>query len=439
MKFLYSDTQDYVDPGYDFLNDCSAPKRERYWNDVYAHELMEEAPYDGLLVAMSAVRQADGVAASKVRYTTAEEQRLLRDGARKFLRFNGPQHRDLMLMGDCGAFAYVEHPEPAYSPAEVVEFYLEADFSHGVSPDHVIFQCETDNPSASAMPEETLNRFEITLENARQFLKIAQEEHAEFEPVGAVQGWSPASMADAAQRLVKMGYRYLAIGGLVPLKVDTIHHVLDTIRRAIGFETQLHLLGFAKADHIADFVRHKIASFDSTSPLIRAFKDEKANYYLDNGNGGLDYYTAIRIPQAMENPRLMQGIKRGIFSAEDLQAREKKALLTLRAFDQGKGSVEETLDAVMDYHQFLVRGDDALPAAQDKVLQLTRDRVGRTLRDRPWKACRCAVCQAVGVEVIIFRSSNRNKRRGFHNLGVYHRHLHSMLENNKWRSIATPL
>jgi hypothetical protein len=29
----------------------------------------------------------------------------------------------------------------------------------------------------------------------------------------------------------------------------------------------------------------------------------------------------------------------------------------------------------------------------------------------------------VGVEVIIFRASNRNKRRGFHNLGVYHKHL----------------
>jgi hypothetical protein len=27
------------------------------------------------------------------------------------------------------------------------------------------------------------------------------------------------------------------------------------------------------------------------------------------------------------------------------------------------------------------------------------------------------------VEVIIFRSSNRNKRRGFHNLAVYHEHV----------------
>ena len=41
MKFLYSDTQDYVDPDYDFLNDRSGPKRERYWTDAYAHEIMQ--------------------------------------------------------------------------------------------------------------------------------------------------------------------------------------------------------------------------------------------------------------------------------------------------------------------------------------------------------------------------------------------------------------
>lgn len=428
MKFLYSDTQDFVDPNYDFLKDQSPPERERYWTDVYAHELMDEAPYDGLLVSMSAVRQAVGIAASKVRYSTAEEQRLLRDGARRFLRFGGPKHRDLMLMGDCGAFAYVEHPEPAYKPAEVVDFYLDADFTHGVSPDHVIFECEMDNPPPSRAPREAVKRFEVTLENARTFLQLSRSEEVSYEPLGAVQGWSPKSMAKAARELVKMGYRYLAIGGLVPLKVDAIKQVLQSIRDEIGPDPQLHLLGFAKADHIADFMQFGIASFDSTSPLIRAFKDEKANYYVDKGDGTLDYYTAIRIPQALENARLMQGVKRGIFSAEDLVAREQRALDGLRGFDRGKGSVESTLHAVMDYHQFLVRGEEQSQVAQDRALAKTRERVERTLRDQPWKACGCAVCRTVGVEVIIFRSSNRNKRRGFHNLGVYHRHLRKTLE-----------
>ena len=429
MKFLYSDTQDYVDPAYDFINDRTGPNRERYWTDAYAHELMSPIPYDGLLVSMSAIRQANGVAASKVRYSTKEEQRLLRDGARKFLRFGGPRFKDLMLMGDCGAFAYVEHPKPAYSPAEVVEFYTEAGFTHGVSPDHIIFDCDVSNPPAKAISNEIRERYDITLVNAEEFIRLVRRADDPFVPLGAVQGWSPTSMAESARRLEQMGYRYLAIGGLVPLKVDVIKTVLHAIRESISSSTDLHLLGFAKAEQIHDFTSSGITSFDSTSPLIRAFKDEKANYYIEAPNGGLDYYTAIRIPQAIENSRLMQGIKRGIFSAEDLQRREQIALSTLRAYDQGRAKVSETLDAVMDYHQFLVRGDDDDAAQQDKSLAKTRALIHRTLEETPWKRCNCDICRSVGVEVIIFRSSNRNKRRGFHNLGVYHRHLKRTLEN----------
>lgn len=427
MKFLYSDTQDYVDPGYDFLNDRGSPGRERYWSDMYAHELMQPVPYDGLLIAMSAVRQASGVASTKVRYSTREEQRMLRDGARKFLRYGGPRFKDAMLMGDCGAFAYADHPVPAYTPSEVVEFYTEAGFTHGVSPDHIIFDCDLNNPPETAVNTAVRQRYAITLANAEAFLGLAQREGMPFEPLGPVQGWSPKSMGEAAHRLERMGYRYLAIGGLVPLKVDAIKAVLSAIRERIRPDTRIHLLGFAKADSIHEFMDFGIASFDSTSPLIRAFKDEKANYYSEGPDGKLAYYTAVRIPQSIENARLMQGIKRGTFSAEDLHQRERKALYEMRAFDRGASTVGVTLEAVMDYHQFLVRGDGTGAEQQDKALSKTAALVQRTLEHQPWKECGCDVCRSIGVEVIIFRSSNRNKRRGFHNLGVYHRHLQRTL------------
>lgn len=427
MKFLYSDTQDYVDPEYDFINDRNAPGRQRYWDDAYAHELMHPTPYDGLLVAMSAVRQAPGVANSKVRYSTAEEQRLLRDGVRKFLRFGGPKYKHAMIMGDCGAFAYVEHEKPAYSPEEVYEFYADAGFTHGVSPDHIIFACDTENPPKSAVDEAVIKRYEITQTNAKEFLRVCRQESAHFEPVGPVQGWSPQSMARAAVALEKMGYRYLAIGGLVPLKVDVIHQVLKALRDAIKPETKIHLLGFAKADKIHEFTGYGITSFDSTSPLIRAFKDEKANYYMPSPTGGLDYYAAVRIPQAIENPRLLQGIKRGIFSAEDLQKREQKALIALRKYDEGKEKIGRVLESVMDYQRFLTLGDDN-PVKHEKDQIKMRSLVQRTLEEMPWKRCDCDICKKIGVEVIVFRSSNRNKRRGFHNLGVYHQHVQRILE-----------
>lgn len=431
MRFLYSDTHDYVDPKYDFINDRNAPGRKRYWDDVYAHELLNPAPYDGLLVAMSAVRQAPGVASSKVRYTTAEEHRLLREGARKFLRFGGPRFKTAMMMGDCGAFAYADLDKPAFSPDEVFDFYADAGFTHGISPDHIIFDCDLSNPPKEDVAPHILQRYGITLENAREFLEIARDQEFPFEPVGAVQGWSPASIAKAAVSLEKMGYHYLAIGGLVPLKVDAIHQVLSAVRKAIRPETQLHLLGFAKAEQIGEFTKYDVASFDSTSPLIRAFKDAKANYYSESSEGGLEYYAAVRVPQAIENPRLMQGIKRGIFSAEDLQKREHKALTALREYDRGKAKLGTTLKAVTEYQQFLTLGDDEGAEQHEKTLAKSTELAHKTLEAMPWKSCKCDICSSIGVEVIIFRSNNRNRRRGFHNLAVYHKHLHNTLEKRR--------
>ena len=34
--------------------------------------------------------------------------------------------------------------------------------------------------------------------------------------MGVIQGWSAESMADAAAAFARMGYDYLAVGGLVP-------------------------------------------------------------------------------------------------------------------------------------------------------------------------------------------------------------------------------
>jgi hypothetical protein len=426
MKFLYSDTQDYVDPLYDFINDRNAIGRKKYWDDMYAHELMTPAPYDGLLVALSAVRQAPGVAKSKVRYSTAEEQRLLRDGVRRFLRMNSPAQKDSMILGDCGAFAYAELDKPAFTPEEVFEFYNDGGFTHGISPDHIIFECDEDNPPSTAIDSQTNERYDITLANANAFIKLTKVEESIFTPVGAVQGWSPESMARAARKLEMMGYQYIAVGGLVPLKVPTIHKILKAIRKKIRPETKIHLLGFAKAEQIHEFLSYGIASFDSTSPLIRAFKDSKANYYMPSSAGGLNYYAAIRIPQAIENSRLLQGIKRGVFSAEDLQKREQLALKAIRLFDKNQMSIESTLEALMSYQFYLSR--EAADGQLHKSLPFQNfDGIKKTLEDRPWRHCRCSVCADIGVEVIIFRASNRNKRRGFHNLAVYHNHVKNIL------------
>ncbi|MBN9677988.1 tRNA-guanine transglycosylase DpdA [Salipiger bermudensis] len=423
MKFIFADSLDYVDPRYDFLTDRSPSNREPYWDDNYPHEYLGYAPYDGVLVSRAIVGGYQGGG----KYSESQAMRFRRVGAREFLRLREKDFPGSLMFGDCGAFTYHKLEYPPYTAEEMVDFYGDGQFTHGCSIDHVIFDYDEDSDDAStenAQLEENRRRFEITSTNAEEFLKKSKRLGNSFTPMGVVQGWSPASMAEAALRLKKMGYRYIAVGGMVPLRAPQIKKALEAIRAAIGNDIGMHILGFAKAEEIASFSHLNITSFDTTSPLIRAFKDSNRNYYALRPEGGLEYFSAIRVPQAIENNGLKNLAKQGVYSQEDLQSRERRALENLRAYDRGEVKVVDALEAVMDYTAPLAvgRDDDHTPNEARKLKGL-KERYQRTLVERPWKACRCRACAEAGIDVIIFRASNRNKRRGIHNLQAYRKHL----------------
>lgn len=419
MKFLYADSLDFVDPKYDFITDRSPNGREAYWDDKYPHEILGYAPYDGLLVSRAIVM--------KGKYSLAQAMRFRLVGARTFLRYSEEKFPNSWVFGDCGAFSYHDQVDPPLSVDDMIEFYGEGGFTHGCSVDHVIFEFDEKAKGLNGGSQEARRRFDITLENAENFLRAAKRLGNRFTPVGVIQGWSPDSMAAAAEKLQAMGYKYLAAGGMVPLKSPAIHACLDAIEDRIRRDIGLHILGFAKAEQIGEFARHQITSFDSTSPLLRAFKDSKVNYFLPGSSGSLRYYIAIRIPQAIENNTLKRLVKYGRYTQEQLIQLERKALDSVRDYDRGTASLEQTLDATTKYAEILLTDPDpeAKPVSEQKLLDL-RQRYRKTLEEKPWKECNCQICRELSVEVIIFRSSNRNKRRGIHNLHVYYQHIKSV-------------
>jgi len=398
MKFFFADSQDHVDPHFDFVRDAYHPARYVQRDDVYPHEYFEEPPYDGMLVSRAIVGD-DGF---KGKYTTAQAIRFRRDGADRFLRYEGA------LMGDCGAFSYINLPNPPYQVDEIVDYYADCHFTLAVSIDHVIlgYDESADSPSLfnAMLPPEWVRRFDLTLELAAKFHKRCREVAAPFRPVGVAQGWSPNSYAEAARRLIDMGYDYVALGGMVPLKKEQIHQIVDRVRQ-VSPSVDLHLFGFTKADSVQEFTKYGIASLDSTSPMLRAFKDGKSNYF--NGDR---WYTAIRVPQADENRKFKQAILAGHKDQRRLRTLEQEALNGLRSYDRRESSLDKTLSAVEAYGGEF--SEHPPMAAYREVLE-----------DRPWSSCPCKVCRDVGIEVILFRGSNRNRRRGFHNLWAFHRKL----------------
>src|SRR5439155_21070076 len=138
---------------------------------------------------------------------------------------------------------------------------------------------------------------------AAEFLSTSRRRKVRFEPVGVAQGWSPKSYAAAVSALQRMGYTYIALGGLVPLKTHDILSTLATVADVKEPDTRLHLLGVTRTEHVDDFAQFGVISFDSTSPLRQAFKDDKNNYYATTRS-----YIAVRVPQAQGNVRLKHRI-----------------------------------------------------------------------------------------------------------------------------------
>ena len=402
MKFVFPDSLDLVDPTFDFVSETRSATRVRQRDDLYPHEIFSDVPYDGLLVSKAIVDGLGGGGAG--RYTIPQRQRLLRNGVREFFRLG---ERPIFTMGDCGAFTYVREQVPPYSVEDVAGFYENCGFQYGISVDHIILEFNTGYDSDllgdEAVPSQWRERQEITLQLASEFLRLARSARCRFTPMGVAQGWSPASYAHAAAELQRMGYSYIALGGLVPLKTRDILAALGSVSDVRAPQTMLHLLGITRTEHVREFARFGAASFDSTSPLRQAFKDDKDNYYSVDRT-----YSAIRVPQVDANPKLQRRILAGEVDPTAARQLEQRCLTLLHAYDQESAALEDTLDALRAYAELYG------PASGKIERSCTARSCGR-----PWRDCPCEVCAALGIHVIIFRGAERNRRRGFHNLYVF--------------------
>ena len=418
VDFYFPDSQDQINPTFDFVTEERSPHHVRQRDDRYAHEVLKRAPYTGILVSKAIV---DGLGTAG-RYTTAQRHRLYRLGIRGFFRLGEHPGGRLKTLGDCGAFSYANDDVPPYSPDEVIDFYEGVDFDAGIAIDHVIFGYDA---GADLFGNENLERWitrqELNFVLAEDFLDRHRVRGCSFEPVGVAHGWSPDSYTRSVARLQDLGYQRIALGGMVPLKTMQIIECLRSIVDVRAPDTQIHLLGVTRTEHVTAFAGFGVTSFDSTSPFRQAFKSDKDNYY-----SGSRTYTALRVPQVEGNPKLQALIRAGRIDQREARRCERAALDGIRAYDRGAASLLEALRALDAYDDLQGR-------------KRSSERYRETLEDRPWQKCRCGVCVSAGVEVILFRGTERNKRRGFHNLHVFNERLQRHLAPPKQRrTTSTP-
>jgi len=423
VRFFLPDWDDTLDRDFDFVRDAYGLGRTPD-SDKYAHELISPPPYDGILISRAVAEDSpERVAQMRI------------GGARRVMRIP----RKLRILGDCGAFSYVNEREPLYETSDVLDFYEAIGVDYGVAVDHLIVPTvreaalSSSPGSASELavpmpPPERTRRQDLTLANADDFIRLHKRRRCTFVPVGSAQGWDPASYASAVNQLLRMGYRYIAIGGLARSKSGPILQVLEAVNEAVSTsrvggrdDVRFHVFGVAKLDIIDRLPQLRVVSIDSASLLRKAWLRSGQNYLTMRG----DWYTAVRVPQS-GNPRVQQYIAENGHTPQQVEQQETAILERLNQHGGAalpRRRLEKLIDDIVEYDMYLLRLGADGQGLRDKAV--SRERYRRTLVDRPWEQCSCPICKEIGIHVILFRGTNRNKRRGFHNTWVFHQRLQS--------------
>ena len=411
MKFFLPDWEDRIDPGFDFIRDSYSKSHisNPYFNDVYAHQIYDSLlPYDGVLISLSIFR-------SKLRLKNHGSNDIsIRDirSIKDYLKI--PKNSKLEVLGDCGAFSYANEKDPPsfFNTDNVASIYEKLGFDYGVSVDHMaldrIYVRNVTTRKKELIeidPHETKRRVRLTIDNAQKFLEIHNEKHYHFIPIGVAQGYNKESYASSVRLLVNMGYDYIGVGSLVRYTSNEILSILERIKPELG-SAKLHLFGVLRPPYIKRFEALGAVSFDSASYMRKAWLRSGNNYLSSDNN----WYAALRVPYS-NNPVLKKKSLEVGIDEKTLKRLEMSALKALREYDSGQLEINKTLKIVMKYDNLLTRNSsDGLNLEQ---------RYRKTLEEKPWKRCGCSVCRDVGIDMLIFRGTNRNKRRGFHNIWVF--------------------
>jgi hypothetical protein len=205
---------------------------------------------------------------------------------------------------------------------------------------------------------------------------------------------------------------------MVALKTPDILDVLTAVDSVRQPTTELHLLGITRVESMDQFIDHGVTSFDSTTPLRQAFMDDRSNYHTHDTT-----FSALRVPQVDGNPALKRAILSGDVAQKDAVRLERECLRSLRAYDSGSATASEALAALLEYEALVT------PPHKKSYAQA----YARTLAETPWKQCSCRLCRELGIEIVIFRGTERNKRRGFHNLQVLGHKVRALAGNSRAR------
>ena len=398
--YFLPDWDDFLDVDYDFDSDAFSSTSRKMRKEEHSIAIMRPSRLcDGVLVSLAQHLGSKGLLR---RVPIADKTSLAPVSVRSHFKLEPDQ----WAFGDCGAFSYASDDYPPITVERAVSVYDLYEFDLGASVDHIpVAQVQTENGKVKLTEQERRKRVKITRDNAQQFIDQHCARGAHFIPVGVIQGLSAKDYANQIPEYLEMGYRYLALGGLVSRSDTGVLEIVEGIHNRVAKLKErpwIHLLGIFRPSLQSHFRRLQVNSFDSATYFRKAWLRSEQNYLGIDGN----WYPAIRIPPTRD-PRTLQRLRFSGIPEKRIKRLEEKALEALHLFDRGEKTLKSCLKAITNYDELLFRGDGGWKGLYENY--------EKVLVAKPWKLCSCKMCRSLGIDVLIFRGMNRNKRRGAHN------------------------
>jgi hypothetical protein len=324
----------------------------------------------------------------------------------------------LPTLADPGTWSYhnlFELPEYLYDTEDLINYYNNMQFDLAGSVDWPIIdrivQVQDGKRKFIDLDFKTKeHRRQLTLELAADFIKKCNKrKKLNFMPFGTIQGYSPKTYQESLRAILKMGYEYIAIGGLPAYSEKHVVELLPMILKEVqkvGYEGGMHLYGrFPSPRYVAYYMEHHVSSFDNNSSHIAACVSP-CSYYDPDFKFREEVPTfrcyGIKIPP-LTGPMLAR-LKR-----RDFELWEKVSKLCTDTFhlfcnfsNSGKNSDLEVF--LRSYKKMdKVLNTARINPKSNSFLSDSLERCKTALKLKGWERCGCTACRKAKAHIMMVR------------------------------------
>lgn len=350
--------------------------------------------------------------------------------------------RNFPSFADPGTWSYVNRfdlPEYLYDTDDLIGYYNDMQFDLAGSVDWPIIdrivQTENGKRKFINLDDKTKeHRRKLTLELAKDFIKKCNRRTISFVPFGTIQGYSVKTYKDSLRQLLKMGYSYIAIGGLPAYSEQHVVELLPIIWKEIeraGYRPGMHLYGrFPSPRYVRTFLKYGVTSFDNNSAHFSAITSPCAFYdpeFIKNYDweSPTNRCYSIKIPPS--NGPLLNRMRKS--NPEEYWKVEKVTTRTFRLFCiYSKNPTSKNRKQFLRAYkkmEVVINSGRRNPYSENK-LSLGYERAKKALKYKGWERCGCTSCKAIGSHIVLVRG-HRLRHIFLHNTYVqYTRYLHEL-------------